>query len=376
MTAEFSIFIIVVIAFVILIIVIMIRSMIDDRVKKHEERLNQEYAYKVETFKEYVSDQHEDVKKILSGSAESRTYIAGMMTDYLLLDLYNIERWLGNGKADERRRAIRINEIRLETRALLQEYKTAAYQLDYILSLYPSLKDTIELEYKDIHTTLKVSDDDPTKDYLTTSEYQKLNRDESNQLALDRYLKSHKKTKWQIGRDYEMFIGYELRNKGYQVENFGISERMNDAGRDVIAIKDGIHNIIQCKYWAASKTIHEKHILQLFGTAACYAIEHSLSMEMVIPVFVTNISYSDTARKMAHMLSVKLFANKEIGKYPIIKCKVGRDELGIETHIYHLPMDQQYDVTKIDTSNGDCYAFTVAEAVAKGFRRAYRWYGS
>lgn len=53
----------------------------------------------------------------------------------------------------------------------------------------------------------------------------------------------------------------------------------------------------------------------------------------------------------------------------------GVDEYGCRTRIYHLPMDQQYDKVKIKTSE-ECYAYTVQEAEAKGFRRAYRWYGN
>lgn len=37
-------------------------------------------------------------------------------------------------------------------------------------------------------------------------------------------------------------------------------------------------------------------------------------------------------------------------------------------------MDQQYDTVKINKSD-ECFAFTVREAEAKGFRRAYKWHG-
>ncbi|MBQ1434854.1 MAG: hypothetical protein IIZ19_03045, partial [Clostridia bacterium] len=65
----------------------------------------------------------------------------------------------------------------------------------------------------------------------------------------------------------------------------------------------------------------------------------------------------------------------ELGEYPCIKCNIGRDEYGYETKIYHLPFDQQYDATKI-TKRGEFYAMTVAEAESKGFRRAFKWFGS
>jgi hypothetical protein len=61
----------------------------------------------------------------------------------------------------------------------------------------------------------------------------------------------------------------------------------------------------------------------------------------------------------------------------MIKCKNGRDkECDFGTKIYHLPMDQQYDTAKINTKNGDFYAFTIIDAERKGFRRAYKWHGN
>ena len=37
-------------------------------------------------------------------------------------------------------------------------------------------------------------------------------------------------------------------------------------GRDLIVSKEKKLFVIQCKRWAAEKTIHEKHIFQLYGT--------------------------------------------------------------------------------------------------------------
>ncbi|OGV47963.1 MAG: hypothetical protein A2017_21260 [Lentisphaerae bacterium GWF2_44_16] len=61
--------------------------------------------------------------------------------------------------------------------------------------------------------------------------------------------------------------------------------------------------------------------------------------------------------------------------FPRIKCNIGKDESGNIVKIYHLPMDQQYDKTRI-LGHGECFAFTVQEAVKKGFRRAKKYYGN
>jgi hypothetical protein len=37
-----------------------------------------------------------------------------------------------------------------------------------------------------------------------------------------------KKTRWQIGRDYERFIGYKYETRGYEVEFTGAVEGLHD----------------------------------------------------------------------------------------------------------------------------------------------------
>lgn len=37
-------------------------------------------------------------------------------------------------------------------------------------------------------------------------------------------------------------------------------------GRDLMISKDKKMYVIQCKRWSVEKTIHEKHIFQLYGT--------------------------------------------------------------------------------------------------------------
>lgn len=77
----------------------------------------------------------------------------------------------------------------------------------------------------------------PTRDYLSKEEYSALTVTERNQLALDRYKNSHSKSKWQIGRDYELYVGYRYNQKGYIVEYFGSEKRLEDMGRDLLHLK-------------------------------------------------------------------------------------------------------------------------------------------
>ena len=122
----------------------------------------------------------------------------------------------------------------------------------------------------------------------------------------------------------------------------------------------------------------EKHIFQLYGTLVSYCIEHSnnsLFKNSVHGVFVTSTVLSPMARKVADWLHITVIENHEMVDFPRIKCNIGKDESGKDVKIYHLPMDLQYDSTKIDQL-GEFYAFTVQEAVDHGFRRTFKWHGS
>src|SRR5207249_2985932 len=99
--------------------------------------------------------------------------------------------------------------------------------------------------------------------WLTDAEYKKLPNIEKYQLALHRYWQK-KKSRWEIGRDYERFIGYQYEKSGCAVHYHGIVEGLEDLGRDLIATKGDHIEIIQCKYWSQERTIYEKHVFQLF----------------------------------------------------------------------------------------------------------------
>jgi hypothetical protein len=199
----------------------------------------------------------------------------------------------------------------------------------------------------------------------------KLSTIQKNQLALDRYIQGSK-TRWQIGRDYEMYIGYLCEKNGYKVEYTGISKRLEDMGRDLIIYDQLDTYIIQCKNWSQEKEIHENHIFQLYGSVVLYKIENPFCN--VKAVFITTTKLSSVAEKIADVLDIEV-RYISMGEFPRIKCNIGKDVNGISTKIYHLPFDQQYDTTIID-GKGEFMALTVVEAEQAGFRRAYKWHGN
>lgn len=256
------------------------------------------------------------------------------------------------------------------------------YKYNFLINVFPELK-----KYVDDDEALTCLSDCEDKDdfaghqdrvlqWLSQDEYNSLSENERNQLALDRY-KQRKKSKWEIGMEYELYIGYLLRTKGYIVKQFGIEKSFNDLGRDIIAEKtydDGsrVCYIVQCKNWSQETVLHENVVCQLFGTTLEYKIRHNdelfANITNVVPLLVTTTQLSETAKEFARRLGVKVKQQVRLGEYPMIKCN-------IDSHIYHLPFDQQYYTTRIVEAKGEKFVWTVKEAVNEGYRRAVRWTG-
>lgn len=299
--------------------------------------------------------------------------ITSMYADYLLVQYDISARYLERKERPAYKEAERITELKILTKQYIEAHRQMKYKYELLLQLFPELISYIddfesikELEnFKNLNNLQE--DYDKVRDFLSKEEYESLSTDQKNQLALDRY-NFGRKSNWQIGRDYEMFVGHLYENDGWNVKYFGIEKKLEDLGRDLIAKKGNTVHIIQCKYWSNQKIIHEKHITQLFGTSIAYSIDNEI--DIVEPVFITNIKLSETAKKIARKLEIIVKEKIEIGNYPRIKCNVNNGN-----KIYHLPFDQQYDRTKIQNED-ESYEFTIKEASAKGFRRAFKFHFS
>lgn len=339
-----------------------------------EKQLAQQYQTEKKLAEIEKNNVFENVIKLANSNTKLTPYISKIIADIETADFEVLARSLDYGNSAQRIKQVKtIRQVKSEAKAKIENLKWAEYQLTYLLALYPNLNDVIETEYNDLQISYdNITDTDPVRNYLSTEEWKNLSTTQKNQLALDRYIESRKKSKWQIGRDYELYIGYLYQNKGYKIDYFGSYMGLEDLGRDLIATKKGKVLIIQCKYWSKEKVIHEKHIMQLYGSLIAYKIEHNT--DDAIGVLITNIELSDTAKKFAKTLNIEYVENKPLGSFPRIKCNIGHDEFG-ETYIYHLPMDFQYDKTKIE-KKGEMMVSTVAEAEEAGFRRAYKWHGN
>lgn len=341
-------------------------------------------------FDKKVKKEREDIDKMVKQRSMGFPWLAEAIADYYSLADQQKESYLIRKSHPAYSSAEVVREIKKEKKELLKSSKIISYKINYYEKLFPWLTELIA-ENEDEEIPVRMDDDtadndneDRVKNFLTSEEYKKLPSVVRNQKALDRYLANRNKSKWAIGRDYEMYVGYLYEQEGYSIEYKGIIDGFEDLGRDIIATKNGEVCIIQCKYWAQYKEIHEKHIFQLFGTTMEYWIKNFknhekpktfeefakfLNENKLRPILFTSTSLSDKAKEMARALSIEIIENKPIAEFPRIKCNVsGRDS----ERIYHLPFDQQYDRTIIEKNKGEFHAFTVKEAEDAGFRRAFK----
>lgn len=287
--------------------------------------------------------------------------------------------------------AEKVRKIASEKREFQRKYIITRNFIKYYEALFPWLPEFVGDNVDDLliqvtQTPAEDEEADPARIYLTEGEYQSLSTAERNQRALERYW-TRRKSSWQVGRDYERYIGYLYEQKGFQVYYQGIEQGLEDLGRDLICRKGNQVEIVQCKYWRQDRTIHEKHINQLFGTTVEYFIKNTdhfgldqlnlfpslLKQKGIAATFITSAQLSDTARDFAAALGVTVQEGFPFKRYPSIKCNVSQKD---GTKIYHLPFDQQYDRTTIERDRNERYVETTEEAERLGFRRAWRWRGN
>lgn len=270
--------------------------------------------------------------------------------------------------------AEKVREIAKQKRVLQEQCKLQEYQLNLYETAFPWLAEFKEISSEDLQQLASVdtapdSEYSSLKKWLSPQEYQSLPSAERLQLALERYTK-RQKTNWQIGIEYERYVGYCYERKGYKVRYFGATEGLEDMGRDLIVTQGKKLFVIQCKRWSTEKTIHEKHIFQLYGTTILQMLENP--DKRVSGLFITTTTLSELAKSCADYLHITVVENYPLREYPLIKCNISKNG----EKIYHLPFDQQYDRVMVEPDDGDCYASTVQEAESKGFRHAWRWHSS
>ena len=308
--------------------------------------------------------------------------VSQLYSDVRTLVFENEREWLINKDRPAYVAAETVSKLRKQAKEYIQKERLATYRYQALIKLFPALEMYAEdeeylTELSKASTVVELDTlYDHAHDYLSDEEWQKLSSTQRSQLALDRYIANRKKTKWAIGRDYEMSCGFVLQKRGYRVSFNGIEKKFEDLGRDIIAHKEpDLFNscnsetlIVQCKCWQKERVIRENVIMQLFGSTVAYKISSgNVNSKSIIPVLMipSFSTLSPTALAFTKVLKIRVDV-VDFMEFPRIKCNINSGN-----KIYHLPFDQQYDRTQIKNP-GETYAYTVAEAEKLGFRRANR----
>jgi hypothetical protein len=318
-----------------------------------------------------LEQREQTLRLLLESRVEGFAYIAQAWADWEVARAKSASTYLRRKGHAARKAAEVVREKGRELAEMHRRVKLA----EYVVALYewhfPWLVEFRDLEAEESYAVAEPEEEDERRDpaahWLSAEEWKALGTAERNQRALERYLHS-RKTPWQLGRDYERYIGYLREREGCRVTYHGIVKGFEDLGRDVLAERDGTLEVIQCKRWARHKEIHEKHVFQLFGTMVAARIENPL--KKVTGTFTTTTSLSERAREFARVLEIRVEENFPLDDYPRIKCNIARPT---GERIYHLPFDQQYDSTKIEPERGELYVSTEVQAEELQFRRAWRW---
>lgn len=366
---------------------------LEDKIATKESSLVTYSEERAAEFARLVGQARELDAALKTGMLEGRKWLASAFAEFIDTRDLEVESWLAEKPHPALSAAQQVARIREKHREVVRRLKFAEMQIASYEEYFPFLveyRDAILDESVDLRSNASEALDeaDPalSRGYLTTDEYASLSSAEKFQLALDRYW-SRKKGPWEIGRVYERYLGYLYEHDGWRVQYHGILKGLEDFGRDLICTKGDSVHIVQCKCWSQSKQIHEKHVFQLHGTTVLFKLQLlGLSgntteaptlfdkgpFQVVQPVFATTTLLSRDASLVAKHLGVHV-RHEELRRYPIVKCNINPKT---QERIYHLPFDQQYDKIVIGNLPGECYADTVAEAEAAGFRRAFQWQGT
>jgi hypothetical protein len=197
------------------------------------------------------SQSNEELVRLLKEKSAAMPWIAEMVADVLWVRDERDAEQLETKAHPAPKAAETVREHAQEKGRLRIEKRLVEYRLALMESLFPWLR---EIGFADAEKVAEAKvreaddDGDPVARWLSKDEWSSLSVTERNQRALDRY-KERAKSDWEIGRDFERFIGYHWENNGYDVVYYGAIKGFDDFGRDLIITgKTGKIALIQCKY--------------------------------------------------------------------------------------------------------------------------------
>ena len=334
----------------------------------------QEPLRRVNAIEDFVSMERRALETIAKEPLSCIPTVADMTSDCI----YTYDNLVADALELKKRPAVsgarKVREYASRNRELYQQLMIYKYRSILLEQYFPWITEFYDLSLKDVSDmvaphSISWTEEDPVDAFLSDNERMVLSADERAQIALDRYVKSSGKTKWQLVRDYEMYIAHLFREDGYDVDPRGSLLRFDNIGRFLFVRRGKRAALIFCKYLSPGDTVHEKLLFQLFGAGMCYQIDHpSLEIACIIS---TNAKCSVRAHSFAERMRMLVQEGIEIGNFPRIKCAVSSNG----EKLFYLPMDPRYDSVFILRPD-ECFVYTVDDAVALGFHRAFRKHGA
>jgi hypothetical protein len=391
--ASFNYWLLLFMGVIIYVVYAILRSSLDNVKREYELKTNavqRQYRQKEETLEKEYERKRKDLQlrekvlnerdeKFREGFLSGRKWLAAQFAEIKKAEDEAIVKRLIAKKHPAFKAATRVKTVAAERREALERLKFLEYQLKSYEEYFPFLE-----EYREVildervplgsqrNNVQEIANADPVLKFISKRRYEELSSAQRNQLALEAYLRK-RKTAWQVGIAYERYIGYLYESHGWRVEYKGALEGLEDFGRDLICSKGNETRIIQAKNWRIERTIREKHLFQLFGTALLYKLQCSTPDIKVLAYFYSGAApYSNEALAVAKELGINTVIEPYTEDYPMIKCNINQ---ATKEKIYHLPFDQQYDRVVIKSELGEFYAKTAQEAEGRGFRRAFRYHG-
>lgn len=219
----------------------------------------------------------QELKRLLEEKSTAMPWLSALVADLTYVQDERDAQRLEFKKHPAKAAADVVRAHAQEKKMLRIEKRLVDYRLALMESLFPWLR---EIGFRDAEQIAEAkaseaadSSEDPVSKYLTPDEWSKLSVTDRNQRALERY-KMRAKSDWEIGRDFERFIGHKFDSEGYDVVYHGAIKGYDDFGRDlIITEKSGRVLLVQCKYWSQHKVIPEAAVFQLLGSTVSFYIE-------------------------------------------------------------------------------------------------------
>lgn len=290
--------------------------------------------------------------------------------------LNELEKYFTNKKNPSLKSAQLVNELKKDFKNLGIENR----QLKLLISQFIPDEDYDVSETNDIPEELDYENSYKYDKRLSKDEWVNLDPIKKLDVILERSI-NKRKSKLDIGLEFERYCGYLYEKNGYKVKYYGILNGLSDGGIDLIAENKIKKIYIQCKYWGNNKIIRENTISQLLGSSLSLAISQGESTDSFFEkvkegkikmAVLTKAKLSEEAKEFCKKLNILFKENMEIEiNYPRVKLVEGDEK------IFYIPTDQQYDnICFGSTPKNYSRTLTCEEAFKLGYRHSYKWRGS